>query len=151
MNSHMERYHRAWSLLQKLLTLGDVGPHIQMHLVHQSGSSPYPKVFNGGFSAQTELIKSLATSDQFKEVRGWKNPSPLITWSILLATSPPPQAFSKSHLINITRDIFITLITQEILRLYGLCSETGMKMSYYKSQYHICLDGIKALRLRAIL
>lgn len=46
---------------------------------------------------------------------------------------------SKSHLLNITKDTFLTLITQEIPGVLGpLCHKhgKGQKYIYYKSHHH---------------
>ena len=58
-------------------------------------------------------------------------------------TQPPSLGSSRSHLINITKDIFVALSISDIPRvLRALCQkrEDQIYISYYKSQYHIIRD-----------
>ena len=66
------------------------------------------------------------------EVRdGTQSSNSLVTWLVLPATSPYLQVRSRSHLINTTRDNFVTLNTQEIRRLWRTVSrEPWMKTNY---------------------
>lgn len=56
--------------------------------------------------------------------------SPLITQLFPLVGSPHPQVGSKSYLINVTKDTFITLITQEMPRVLGFLCQEGKKTKY---------------------
>ena len=98
---------------------------------------------------QKILIKSLTTDDQqhpnpqpvSRSEGGTEISNPLTTWLVFLATNPCPQVYSQSHLINVPKDTFISITTQEILRVFGvLCQEWVKKLNIYicyKSQYHI--------------
>lgn len=74
--------------------------------------------FMGGFTPQAWFIKSLAIGSWFNLCRaplprgqrgGTKGSNLLITWLVLLATSPYPSEQSRSCLISITEDILISL------------------------------------------
>ena len=41
-----------------------------------------------------------------------------------------PEVLSKSHLINITRDTFTTLLTLKIPRVLGCCARSGNEIHY---------------------
>lgn len=54
--------------------------------------------------------------------------------------SQPSQVLSQSDVSNVTKDIFITLFTQEFPKVWGaLCPQSGMKIKcifFYISLYH---------------
>ena len=95
-------------------------------------------VLYGGFITQAWLMKPLAIGYWFniqpfssprRSEGGTESSNTLITWLV----------FPPSHLINITKDTFIALITGNSKGFRGSVSKIGMKINiffYYKSQYH---------------
>ena len=62
---------------------------------------------------------------------GTESSTPLIVWLVLLATSPILRWGPERHFINITRDTFVTVNTQEIPRIWRTVSqELWMKIRY---------------------
>lgn len=89
------------------------------------------------------LVNAISSPSPCLEAREWEGSKtksfyPLITGWILLAASIPPQIESKSHLINITRDTSVTLLTWEIPSVLAMSQklyEHQIYISYYISQY----------------
>ena len=81
-------------------------PQICVCSPNQKLCRPHFGGFYGGFITQVQLIKSLAVGDCFNRKpfslsqtwrqRGTGGSSPLTTWSVPLASSPPTPAFGKS-------------------------------------------------------
>lgn len=123
--------------LHKLTTCKFSEPQPLGILVFFTQSGHWPMAIDSTFSLSPRPIG-----------HGWgggcrtESPSPPLTRLVPLATNPHPQVLSKRQLINITKDTFFTVNTQEIPRLQEAVSqELCIKTKYVSEIYSGCING----------
>lgn len=136
-----DAWNKVWEKNTELPCLFQAPTLPKSPCVHQLGNSPNPVLmdFYGGDITQKWLIKSLATGDWFN-LQSLSCPQGLWGWDWKLQLSnrkigssgnhPWPSVWSKSHLMNITKDIRLLYGSHPLGNPKGfrsLCQQWGQR------------------------